>query len=88
MDDFLLGAITMAAGVIGLYFLRFWRTFGDRFFLYFALAFWIEGLSRVHIAITNARHEDAPEYYLIRLLAYSLILLAVWEKNRANRRAG
>jgi hypothetical protein len=80
MDNLLTGAITMASLVITLIFLRFWRNTGDRFFLYFSLSFLIEGLHRLYSALNN-NAEDSPLHYLIRLLAYGLILCAILEKN-------
>ena len=81
MTDLLTGAITMASMVIALYFVRFWRNTGDRFFLYFALSFFIEGVHRVYSAVHDAGGEDSPLHYLIRLAAYGLILWAILEKN-------
>lgn len=85
MNDILTGAITMASLVIALFFLRFWRNTGDRFFLYFSLSFLIEGLHRLYSALNNDV-EDTPLHYLIRLLAYGLILWAILEKNLPSRR--
>jgi uncharacterized membrane protein HdeD (DUF308 family) len=79
--DMMAGAIVMASIVIALFFLRFWRDSGDRFFLYFALSFLIEGIHRLVATITLATHEDSPLHYLVRLLAYGLILWAILEKN-------
>lgn len=88
MTDLLTGAICMGSLVIALYFLRFWRDSGDRFFLYFAASFFIEGLHRLYSALHDAGAEDSPLHYLIRLLAYGLILWAILEKNlpRGERR--
>ncbi|MET0209522.1 MAG: DUF5985 family protein [Burkholderiaceae bacterium] len=77
----LAGAIAMASLIIALFFLRFWRASGDRFFLYFALSFAIEGLHRVYAVMRDSGGEDSPLHYLIRLLAYGLILWAILEKN-------
>ena len=82
MNQFLLGAIAVACLAVGLFFLRYWRTSGDRFFLYFALSFWIEAANRVHMALAASWSEDSPAHYLVRLASYALILLAVWDKNR------
>ncbi|HWJ94581.1 MAG TPA: DUF5985 family protein, partial [Telluria sp.] len=60
MTDLLTGAITMASLVIALFFLRFWRNTRDRFFLYFAASFFIEGLHRVYSALNDAGGEDSP----------------------------
>jgi len=82
VNEFLLGAVAVACVAVGLFFLRYWRTSGDRFFLYFALSFWIEAANRVHMAVTASWAEDSPAHYLVRLVSYGLILLAVWDKNR------
>lgn len=81
-NDLLLGAIAMASMVIALFFLRFWRSTKDRFFLYFALSFFIDGMDRLFLAPVSPSTDDAPEYYLVRLFAYSLILFAIFDKNR------
>lgn len=81
MYDLFIGAISMGSLVIALFFLRFWRDSGDRFFLYFSASFLIEGMHRLYSALTDANAEDSPLHYLIRLLAYGLILWAILEKN-------
>ena len=86
MNDILTGAIAMGSGVIALFFLRVWRNTRDRFFLYFALSFGIEGAHRVYSALTYQDNEDSPLHYLIRLLAYGLILWAILEKNLPERK--
>jgi len=85
MNDMLLGAVAMAAFIAGAFFYRFWRRTGDRFYLYFALSFWIEGGSRVCIGLAKSVHEDGPFWYLFRLASYGLILLAIVDKNRPER---
>ena len=81
MNHLLVGAIAMASLVVALFFLRFWRSTGDRFFLFFALSFLIEGVNRVALAPASSA-EEAPEFYLVRLLSYGLIIYAIWDKNR------
>ena len=39
----LLGAIAMASITIGVFFLRFWKDTENRFFLFFAISFLLEG---------------------------------------------
>ena len=87
MTELITGAITMGSIVIALFFLRFWRDSGDRFFLYFALSFFIEGVHRLYSALHDAGGEDSPLHYLIRLLAYGLILWAILEKNLPKTKA-
>jgi len=82
MNDMLIGAIATASIVAALFFLRFWRSTGDRFFLFFALSFFIDGINRLLLAPAAQVTDDAPAYYLIRLVAYGLILFAILDKNR------
>ena len=85
MHDFLLGAIAVASLVAGLCFLRFWRHSGDRFFIFFALSFWIEAANRGAMMALATTNEEAPLHYLVRVLAYGLIIAAIVDKNRARR---
>ncbi len=81
-SHFLIGAIAALSFVIGSFFMRFWRVTSDRFFLLFGFAFWIEAANRVLLGVIPAWREDLPAYYLVRLLAYALILYAIIDKNR------
>lgn len=85
MNEMLIGAVATASFVVGLFFLRFWRATRDRFFLLFALAFWIEGGHRLLIYHIAGRDEASPLYYLVRLVAYGLIIAAIIDKNRKGR---
>ena len=82
MNDLLIGGIAMASFVIALFFLKYWRSTGDRFFLFFSLSFLIDGLNRIMLSPIAPSTEDAPAYYLVRLASYALILYAIWDKNR------
>jgi hypothetical protein len=78
------GAITMAFVVAGLFFLRFWRRSHDRLFILFAIAFWVLGVNRV--ALTFVEQDETRTYlYMVRLLAFLIILIAIIDKNRARR---
>ncbi|KQW36190.1 DUF5985 family protein [Rhizobacter sp. Root404] len=86
MHELLLGGIAVASFVAGLIFLRYWLSTRDRFFLLFTASFWLEGLNRVHMAVTASWNEEAlPVHYVVRLISYLLILLAIWLKNRPGR---
>lgn len=87
INAWLSGAITIAALTIALFFLRYWRHSGERLFLYFALAFVLEGVHRLLPALPNA-NLDSPEVYLIRLVEYLLILFAIIAKNRKSNGRG
>jgi uncharacterized membrane protein HdeD (DUF308 family) len=79
------GAIAMCSFVAGLFFLRYWRDSHDRFFVLFALSFFVQGVNRVALALAEHPNEGSAWHYGVRLVAYVLILLAIWEKNRRPR---
>ncbi|HWH22377.1 MAG TPA: DUF5985 family protein [Allosphingosinicella sp.] len=83
---FLSGLVTMGFAVAGLFFLRFWKRTHDGLFLTFAVAFWLLGLVQALLALTEFPIEERSVFYLIRLAAFVLILLAIWRKNREVRR--
>ena len=79
---FLAGAVAFGFIIAGLFFLRFWRRTRDQLFLSFALAFWLLGLGQTILALTEVPIEERSWIYVIRLAAFSLILLAIVRKNR------
>ena len=82
MNQMLSGAIAVSSLLAGLFFLRFWRSSGDRFFLYFALSFALEGLNRIALGLLVDANESNPLFYSVRVVAYGLIVVAIWQKNR------
>ena len=80
--DFLAGAITMGFIVAGLFFLRFWARTRESLFLAFALAFWLLGAGQAALTLSNIPVEERSWIYLLRLAAFSLILVSVALKNR------
>jgi hypothetical protein len=82
----LMGAIATLDFVAGVIFLRYWRSSGDRFFLFFMASFGIEGMNRLHMGLSAAGNESLPLNYSIRLLSYALIVYAIWDKNRSRSR--
>lgn len=78
------GIIIMGCWIAGLFFLKFWRKSRERLFLFFAMAFWLLGCERIiPIAIADPRTEPHTFIYLIRLVAFALILYAIIDKNRS-----
>lgn len=81
--DFLSGAITLGFLVAALFFLRFWRRTGDSLFLAFSFAFALLGFGQAVQALANIPQEESSYMFLIRLAAFTTILLAIVRKNRA-----
>ena len=87
--------ITLATfAAAGLFFYKFWKASLDRFFLYFAVSFWLIALERIvaffygaTFAVVWSEEVDAVAWvYFLRLLAFAAILLAFFEKNREAKR--
>ncbi len=84
MNEFILGSSTVAAAVAGLLFLRFWRKTRERLFVFFAVSFWLLSLNWLLLGWYR-QTEVSTALYLIRLVAFSLILVGIADKNRAGR---
>ena len=81
--DFLAGAVSFGFLAAGLFFLRFWRRTRDGLFLAFALAFSLLGVGQALLTFSSVLVEERSWLFLIRLAAFSLILVAIVRKNRA-----
>ena len=79
---FISGAIVMGYVVASLLFYRFGIKAQDRLFHFFAVAFGLLGVQRFLVAIDTRAAEDQVLFYLVRLMAYLLILWALYDKNR------
>ncbi len=82
MINLIYGALCAGYSVAALFFLRFWVTSRDRLFAMFAAAFGILAVQRIALALTRTVVEDQSAFYLLRLLAFIIILVAIFDKNR------
>jgi hypothetical protein len=84
LNTFLAGAIMLASAVIAMLFWECRKRTRDRLFGYFAVAFILLGLERVGAEFFS----DNPHslLYIIRLIAFVLILFAILDKNRSERK--
>lgn len=81
---FLSGALMVACLVAGLFFQRFYKQTGDKFFRSFALAFYLLAVERIALLLLKTQQEEQTYVYFFRLLAFLLIILAILAKNRPN----
>jgi hypothetical protein len=88
MDILLTGAIVMACALIGLVFLKFWRSSRDSLFVYFALSFWLQGGQWLYAGLLGRPNEDSAYAYVPRLIAYALIAYAILSRNLWQRDKG
>ncbi len=86
MNLFLSGLIAGLQAVAALFFLRFWKKTHDRFFALFALSFAIMVLNRVMLLALADESEARTYVYVVRLISYLLILLAIFGKNIGGRK--
>lgn len=86
MYDFLTGVLATSCFVATLFFLRFWRQSRERLFVYFALAFLLQGISRVALVNVQETVEANTGLYIIRLLAFVLLLIGILDANRQGKK--
>jgi hypothetical protein len=86
MITFLAGAVTLGYVIAAVFFLRFWRRTGDRFFCAFAVAFMLLALNQALAQWLGAADERVGYTFLLRVLGFLLILAAIVDKNLASRR--
>lgn len=72
----------VACCVIGIFFLKFWKKTRDQLFLKFSIAFWLLGLERWLLLWINPADETRTYVYLVRLVAFTLIIFGIVEKNK------
>jgi hypothetical protein len=81
MTLFVSGALCAGYAVTALFFLRFWVRTRDRFFACFSAPFALMAANEIAAALTaTPRGQDARDY-LLRLLAFVIIIIAVLDKN-------
>ena len=83
--DFLSGAVAFGFAACALFFLRFWRRTREELFLAFAVAFLLLGTGQTILALANIPTEERGSIYILRLIAFLLILIAIYRKNRSFR---
>lgn len=83
MVEFMLGVVVTQSLIAALFFLRFWRETRERLFLIFALAFCVLAINRFIMVVQHGATEGHMVFYLVRFLAFALILGGIIGKNRS-----
>ena len=83
---FMRGGLVACCWIAGLFFFRFYRSTSDRLFLFFAASFWVFSLNWLTLALLGVPQEARHLVFLLRLVAFGLILVGIWDKNRRENR--
>jgi hypothetical protein len=86
MEQFLSGAVAMGFAVAGLLFLSYWRRLRERLFFTFSVSFFLLAVNYTWLAVTEITAEERSPLFLIRLLAFALIIVAIFQSNRSPSR--
>ncbi len=81
VEAFLVGVIAVTSLIAALFFLKFWRRTRDSLFLAFSIAFLIMGLNRMGMLRAVHPNERSPWSYVVRLIAFLIILAGILRKN-------
>jgi hypothetical protein len=81
LADFFSGAIGAGFLVCAVFFLRYWTLNKDSLFLVFALAFFLLALNQTLGTVLGLPLEERSWLYLLRLAAFSMIIVAILWKN-------
>ena len=82
---FLQGVSATGAFVAALLFFRFWYESQDRLFAFFSAAFHLLALSWTLLGVFSPTEETRPYIYAIRLVAFTLIIVGIIDKNRSRQ---
>lgn len=85
ISDFIGGAISMGFAIAALLFLKFWQRTREGLFLAFAAAFLLLGINQALLTLIRIPLEERSSLYLIRLVAFTLIIGAFWWQNRKRK---
>lgn len=83
--DMELGALTISCVIAAVFFLRYWATTRDRFFLWFTAAFLVFAVNWVLIGF-RVGGENTHVVFIVRLVGFLLIIAAIVGKNAATKK--
>jgi hypothetical protein len=83
--DVFAGAIIMGNVIAFVFFWRFWHRTRDKLFLMFGAAFLLLAVHRGLLEAMDVAREEQSWHYLIRLVAFLLIIVAILLKNAESK---
>ncbi len=88
LESFLSGAAVAGFVLASVFFLRFWRRTHDGLFAAFSAAFLLLAANQTMITIGGVPSEYQSWVYLLKLVAFALLILAIVSKNFGRRPFG
>ena len=82
MRPVLSGVLAAGFVVAALYFARFWTQSRDRLFFFFSTSFVLLGVSAFALGLSTPQGDVRVIVYGLRLVAFLLLLYAIYDKNR------
>lgn len=91
--SFLSGIYMISFAASGLIFFKFYKSTGDRFFKLFGYACWLFAAERIALffvfdplsSLSTVNIESKTWVYLIRMIAFLIIVFAIFDKNRNSK---
>jgi hypothetical protein len=80
---YLSGVLTLGYLVAATFFLKFWRRTRERIFAWFAGSFGLLALQRLMLSAGNDWAERGTLPYVLRLIAFVVLIIGIVEQNRA-----
>ncbi len=87
-EIFMSGMATMGFFVAGLFFFRFWSRTGERLFVIFGIAFWLLAVNQIFSNASNHPSEELAYVYVLRIIAYLMLIAGIVAKNLEERKPG
>ena len=85
MYDFLTGVTTVGFLIAAVFFFRFWKTTRDWFFAILGIAFILFAANQAGGALLEVPREEQSWLYVLRLIGFALLLVAIVLKNIPGR---
>lgn len=82
MYAFLSGAVAFGFLIAALFFFRFWQRTADGLFYWFGVAFLLLATGQALLSLLDISVEERSWLFLLRLAAFSIIIVAILRKNR------
>jgi hypothetical protein len=82
MYAFLSGAVAFGFLIAALFFFRFWQRTVDDLFYWFGVAFVLLATGQALLSLLDISVEERSWLFLLRLAAFSIIIVAILRKNR------